>query len=390
MKVTYEIARMKMFLAIMLCLFAISSCISDGDETVVLETGNVQARKMLLGEWKLSSKTVVDEDGIEQSKEDISEEPDLEFTEDGNCKLTYPNGNSVNQKWDLSGDFYSIFISDIRYEIYTLGKNILVLVINYEDYYLKFVYYKLSSPEQNDGEEGEIGGTDDNNPYKPYSARFKVTKIVVDDKDTYTFEYDGRGRIMRYKTPSKTYTFTYDDTTVYLRLNGKIVNTGFIGTNGYLTKMWNGTDANDGLSTFTYNSNKKLSKLVYQRGSTNQSWTPTYVSGHITSLYGDNSHTFSYFSDDDNISSVDLDGFISGMYQWEWFMHDSEVIWGLFDFYATRAFEFLSTETTAQWNNKYTYYWGERENEPNLTITQVRKGLNSNFTKTYKIYWEVK
>ena len=39
MKVTYIIARMKMFLAIMLCLFAISSCISDGDETVVLETG---------------------------------------------------------------------------------------------------------------------------------------------------------------------------------------------------------------------------------------------------------------------------------------------------------------------------------------------------------------
>ena len=29
-------------------------------------------------------------------------------------------------------------------------------------------------------------------------------------------------------------------------------------------------------------------------------------------------------------------------------------------------------------------------NEPNLTITQVRKGLNSNFTKTYKIYWEAK
>lgn len=390
MKVTYIIARMKMFLAIMLCLFAISSCISDGDETVVLETGNVQARKMLLGEWKLSSKTVVDEDGIEQTKEDISEEPNLEFTEDGNCKLTYPNGNSVNQKWDLSDDFYSIFISDIRYEIYTLGKNILVLVINYEDYYLKFVYYKLSSPEQNDGEEGEIGGTDDNNPYKPFVTENRISKIVVDDADTYTFEYDAKSRIMKYKTPGKTYTFTYDNTKVYLRFDGKIVNTGFVGTNGYLTKMWNGTDESRGVSTFTYNSSKNLSKLVYQNGSTHTSWTPTYAYGRLASLYSDNSHTFDYYGEEYNDGSVDLNGFLSAMYQWEWFMHDPEVIWGLFDFYGKRSTSLLFTETTAQWNNKYTYYFGERENEPNLTITQVRKGLNSNFTKTYKIYWEAK
>ena len=46
MKVIYVIARMKMFLAIMLCLFAISSCISDGDETVVLETGKQWSMRM--------------------------------------------------------------------------------------------------------------------------------------------------------------------------------------------------------------------------------------------------------------------------------------------------------------------------------------------------------
>lgn len=390
MKVTYVIARIKMFLAIMLCLFAISSCISDGDETVVLETGNVQARKMLLGEWKLSSKTVVDEDGIEQSKEDISEEPNLEFTEDGNCKLTYPNGNSVNQKWDLSGDFYSIFISDIRYEIYTLGKNILVLVINYEDYYLKFVYYKLSSPEQNDGEEGEIGGTDDNNPYKPYSARFKVTKIVVDDKDTYTFEYDGKGRIMRYKTPSKTYTFTYDDTKAYLWLNGKIVNTGFVGSNGYLTKMWNGTSESGGVSTFVYITDMDyymnyLNRVEYKGTGAIQYWKPAYSDGNMTFLYNDGSHNFTYTSSDNNFS-VDLNGFISAMYQWEWFMHDAEVIWGLFDFYGVRSSDMVYQETTSQWNNTFSYYYGERGDDFTLRITQVRKGLNTNFTKIYKVY----
>lgn len=391
MKTIYLMEQMRIYLAAMFCLFAVSSCISGGEETVVLETGNAQARKMLLGEWKLSAKTVVDENGNEISKEDISEDPILEFTEDGSCILKYPNGSDVKQDWSLSEDSYFVSISDIHYEIYTLGKNILVLVIKYKDYYLKFVYYKLSSPEQNsEGEgQGEIGGIDDDNPYKPFASENRISKIVVDDTDTYTFEYDAKSRIMRYKTPSKTYAFIYDDTKVYLRFDGKIVNTGFVGNNGYLTKMWNGTDEGRGVSTFTYNSSKNLTKLVYQNGSTNTSWTPTYTYGRLTSLYGDNSHTFGYYGENYNDGSVDLNGFISAIYQWEWFMHDPEVVWGLFDFYGKRSTSLLSTEATAQWNNNYTYYFGERENEPNLKITQVRKGLNSNFTKTYKIYWEV-
>lgn len=383
MKTTYLLAeRAKMCLFTLVCLFAMSSCISDGDETVVLETGNAQARKMLLGEWKLSSKTAVDENGKEMSEEDISKEPVLGFTDDGSCTLTYPDGNSVKREWSLSDDSYTVSISGIRYEIYTLGKNILVLIIEYEDYYLKFVYHRLSSPEPEEGG-GEIGGTDDNNPYKPYSAHSKVSKIVMDGTDVYTFEYDAKGRIMKYKTPGKTYTFTYEDVKVYLWLDGKIVNTGFVGSNGYLTTMWNGNDATKGVSTFTYNSNKNLGKLEY-KSSTAQSWTPVYSDGNLTSLYSDGSHNFTYTSSG-NTFSVDLDGFISAVYQWEWFMHDAEVIWGLFDFYGKRSQKLLYTENTSQWNNTFTYYWAERE-DFTLRITQIRKGLNTNFDRSYKIY----
>lgn len=206
---------------------------------------------------------------------------------------------------------------------------------------------------------------------------------MVDGTDVYTFEYDAKGRIMKYKTPGKTYTFTYEDVKVYLWLDGKIVNTGFVGSNGYLTTMWNGNDATKGVSTFTYNSNKNLGKLEY-KSSTAQSWMPVYSDGNLTSLYSDGSHNFTYTSSG-NTFSVDLDGFISAVYQWEWFMHDAEVIWGLFDFYGKRSQKLLYTENTSQWNNTFTYYWAERE-DFTLRITQIRKGLNTNFDRSYKIY----
>lgn len=364
------------------CSIAISSCISEGDETVVLETGNAQARKMLLGEWKLFSKTVVDENGNEISKEVIAEDPILEFMDDRKCILKYPNGKNEEQSWNLSDDSYSLSISDLHYEIYTLGKNILVLIIEYEDYYLKFVYHKLSSPEPEEGGGGNVGGMDDNNPYKPYATKSVVTKIVVEG-DTYTFEYDAKGRIMKYNTPSKKYTFTYDDTKVYLWLNDKIVNTGLVGSNGYFSTIWNGSDETNGVNTFTYNSNNKMTKLSY-KGSVTQEWTPSYSNGNMTKLYSDGSHSFTYTSSD-NSFSVDLNGFISAMYQWEWFMHDAEVIWGLFDFYGDRSNNLLYMEKTNQWNNTYSYYWSEGE-DYTLRITQIRKGLNNNFDRTYKIY----
>ena len=386
MKTTYLLLeRIKMSLAILFCLFVISSCISDGYETVVLEKGNTQVRKMLLGGWKLSSKTVVDENGKEISREDISENSMLEFFDDGSCIETFPDGNTMKQDWSLSDDFYSVSISDAHYEIYTLGKNILVLIIEYEEHYLKLIYYKVSSPEPEEEGEGEIGGIDDNNPYRPYAADKKVTKIVVDGSNTYTFGYDSKGRIMRYKTPSKTYTFTYDDTKVYLWFNGKIVNTGLVGSNGYLTTIWEGYDASRGVSTFTYNSNKNISKLEYE-GNVTQIWTPIYSGGNMERLYSDGSHNFTYHSSLDNYLNIDLNGFISAMYQWEWFMHDAEVIWGLFDFYGKRSVDFLSKEKTNQWTNSFDYYWAERDDLFALRITQMRTGLNANFNRKYEIY----
>lgn len=381
MKTMHVAKQMKIYLAAILCLFAVSSCISEGDETVVLEKGNVQPRKMLLGEWKLSSKSAVDDDGQEQSEETISEEPVLEFTDDGNCTFKYPEGKTVVNKWSLSDDFYTLYISEHDYTIYTLGKNILVLIVRYDRYYLKYIYRRLSSPAT---EEGEIGGTADKNPYTPWSVVNKVTKIVTEG-DTYTFEYDAKGRIMKYTTPSKVYTFTYDDTKVYLKRDGKIVNTGFVGSNGYLTTLWNGADASKGVSTFTYNTNKKVSKLEY-KGSDTQTWTPKYTSGNMTSLYGDDSHTFAYGSKIDNMYSVDLDAFISAMYQWEWFMHDAEIIWGLFDFYGARSTVLMSNEKTSQWTNTFTYSIGGISDDFAISISQFRKGLNTNFDKNYKVY----
>ena len=105
----------------------------------------------------------------------------------------------------------------------------------------------------------------------------------------------------------------------------------------------------------------------------------------LTFLYNDGSHNFTYTSSDNNFS-VDLNGFISAMYQWEWFMHDAEVIWGLFDFYGVRSSDMVYQETTSQWNNTFSYYYGERGDDFTLRITQVRKGLNTNFTKIYKVY----
>ena len=85
-----------------------SGCISDGDETYVLEEPGIEASKMIIGGWRKSNVKVLDEDGnevhnsaIEGSLEEI---PDITFDEEGNYTITYTDGKTETGKWNISDD----------------------------------------------------------------------------------------------------------------------------------------------------------------------------------------------------------------------------------------------------------------------------------------------
>ena len=95
----------KLYISLFIFTLVMSGCISDGDETYVLEEPGIEASKMIIGGWRKSNVKVLDEDGnevhnsaIEGSLEEI---PDITFDEEGHTlteKLKLENGISLMMK----------------------------------------------------------------------------------------------------------------------------------------------------------------------------------------------------------------------------------------------------------------------------------------------------
>lgn len=409
------IGRMVLAACAVLTMYIMSGCISDGEETYVLEEPELTASKMIIGGWKQSAIKAVDENGndVPLSETGVSspeEAPNMEFDDEGNYTITYPDGTTSTGTWNISNDEMYLTIDGESWEIYSFGENKLVLMreiyYNGEYYYILYIYERTSSPET-EPETGNIpglGDTSDNNPYRPYGKNLisKITKDLrfTDGKSTrtvHTFQYDEKSRITEYEvqstdvkgaTETNTFYFIYDDEKVYLYMNDEMINNGTIGTNGYLSTLYT-DDGSVVNSTFTYNSNGQLTKLV----SGTQSWDPSYdYEGNMTSPQsGGDKLDYSY--DIFNNYSVDLNGLFSSCYQWEWFMHFdySGIVFGLFDFYGQRGNRIAwKCQRGSHWTDTITEWRGGRNANPDspdrLTNVQItRTSINNPFTADYKI-----
>lgn len=413
----------KSYVFLFIFALTISSCISDGDETYVLEEPEIEASKMIIGGWNKSSVKILDEDGNEVHnnalESELEEMPDIAFEDNGNYTITYPDGETETGKWNISDDEGYLYLNDTAWEIYSFGENKLVIVYEYlykgKYYYVMYIFDKTSSPSQEEeGGKNEIpglGDTSDNNPYKPWGknlvSKITLTRRYTDDntvnKVVYSFQYDRKSRIIEYTVESYNtlnntvantdkFNFRYDDSKVYLYYNGELMNYGVIDANGYLSTLYEGnsTTAN---STFRYDSD---GYVTYLKTDT-QEWEPVYDDyyGMISPDAGGDK--LSYGIDLFNVASVDLNGLVTTCYQWEWFMHYdySGVVFGLFDFYGKRSERMVQEVRRGNyWTDSFTGGDGIDFSEPFYGILPTmleytRAGLNDSFVATYEIeYYE--
>lgn len=427
----------KICLFALLCIGTMTSCLSDGEETYVLEEPNLTASQMIIGGWKVSEAKILDENGNEvpasslgnefetEFEEELTNAPEVQFDEDGNYTVTYPGnngqgGSSTSGSWNISDDESYLHMGNTDWEIQSFGKNKLVLIRTYYYngmyYYIVYIYIRTSSPETTPGGDGGEGGdgnipglgdVSDNNPYKPYDKNL-ISKITLNrhytDKNTttktiYTFQYDQKSRIMAYTeestnvkgiTETHKFNFTYDNNKVYLYMDGKIINNGTIGANGYLTNLYEGNTSNVN-STFTYDAEGLLTQLKVNGSSSN--WAPSYdYAGNMISPQP-NGDQLNYSHDIFNKYSVNLTGLFTSCYQWEWFMHldYAGVAFGLFDFYGKRGDRIAwRCQRGTHWTDEITDWEGGMNYDPTssdrLTYVQItRTGINSPFVAEYEI-----
>ena len=278
--------------------------------------------------------------------------------------------------------------------------------------------YTPSNEDENENEEDKdevpgLGDVSDNNPYKPWGQNM-VSKITLirkftddntENKIVYLFQYDKKSRIIEYteeiynttnNTVAQTnkFNFTYDDSKVYLYYNGELMNYGIIGTNGYLSTLYEGNSTTVN-STFKYDNE---GYVTYLKTDT-QEWEPTYDYEYYKNMTSptNGSDELSYLMDIFNLASVDLNGLTTTGYQWEWFMHYdySGVVLGLFDFYGKRSNRIANEiKRGIHWTDNCTNSDGINISEPLYGILPTmleytRTGLNNPFVATYEIeYYE--
>lgn len=422
-----KIKHIKQYLSLFIFTFIMSACIPDGDETYVLEEPEIEASKMIIGGWKKSSAKILDEDGNEvhnnELEEKLEEMPDISFDEEGNYTITYPDGKNETGKWDISDDEGYLYINDTAWEIYSFGNNKLIIIYEYyykgKYYYIMYIFDKTYTPSNEDKNEEDkdevpgLGDVSDNNPYKPWGQNM-VSKITLirkftddntENKIVYLFQYDKKSRIIEYteeiynttnNTVAQTnkFNFTYDDSKVYLYYNGELMNYGIIGTNGYLSTLYEGNSTTVN-STFKYDNE---GYVTYLKTDT-QEWEPTYDYEYYKNMTSptNGSDELSYLMDIFNLASVDLNGLTTTGYQWEWFMHYdySGVVLGLFDFYGKRSNRIANeVKRGIHWTDNCTNSDGINISEPLYGILPTmleytRTGLNNPFVATYEIeYYE--
>lgn len=401
----------------------VASCISEGEETYVLEEPDQSASQMLIGGWGGTSVEIWDEDGHEVPEGEIGggildNIPDIEFGDDGEYTITYPDGDTETGSWYTSDDGSEVYFSHDGWEIFSLGKDRLVLVYYfYHDgryYYIVYIFEKTYTPGQEEpvpgGDDDDIpglGDVSDNNPYQPYTKNL-ISKITLvrnygaggETQEIHSFQYDSKARIMEYVVESTTikgleetvkFNFTYDDDRVNLYMDGELLNSGLIGDNGYLSELYEGksTDVN---SWFVYDSHGFLTELSVEGSGSD--WAPSYdYSGNMLSPQpgGDQ---LEYYGDIFNKYSVDLNGLFTTCYQWEWFMHldYSGIVLGLFDFYGLRGPRVAFTcQRGNYWTDEIVDFEGGFDYDPSdmsNPLTRVvieRTGLNNEFIATYEI-----
>lgn len=154
MKTLLSNNKLTVFSFIFILAFLFSSCLSEGEETIALEQGNL--KELVLGQWKIDRVEIYDEDHKYVSDVPTNElnKALITFEENYQGKIQDLNGEISSITWDSSDDNSTFTLDDITMKLVSLGKNVFVLegreTVNSDLYTARYIFKKVSSNNQPD------------------------------------------------------------------------------------------------------------------------------------------------------------------------------------------------------------------------------------------------
>lgn len=369
---------LSMFVSL-LSIMMLSSCNSDGDETISLEYGN--PKKMIVGKWKLGSIYRYVNGTPQQGSSYGKWYPGtiLVFFDDGTYTDSSDDGK-YKHHWRLkdnssdSEPYYGgIRLDYDDYDIGSLGDGHWVLIprgdngggSGYDDdddhWYLG---WDKDGDNDDDDDDNNNGKEPEDQPKTP-EINTLIKKIVKKHSNgynqTWEFTYDSNKRVTKMKTDYFTFSYSYQGNQINVSGYGSGI-VANLNSTGQITTATN--NQSHSKTTYTYDSNGFLKKAHNNYFD----FEVLYKDGYLYSVsqkdnFGTKNYTYER-SIDKNDANLDLNCFIISPI-FENGVVDNMLLFAPFDLFGKRSKTFILTEWTNQ-KMGVNHLWTKRDDNDRI------------------------
>lgn len=328
----------------------VTSCVSDGDETVSLEYGRV--RKMIVGRWKIDKIQRGDDDDWRGFRiRDWEPGTTLVFYDDGTYKDSSDKGDGRMHRWRLKGRDYDdepyyggIILDDDEFDFDSFGPGrwILRWPSGYDDDDDN-PGWRIGLDKESDDPEDEPDPEPDPDPEQEYEYHYLVSKITrsetgyYNDKSEWTFQYDDKERITEFSGNLAGWTYQYVDDIGVVNVDlgyGRYCQ-GELDDDGKLTSV---VVTNQGVKqtyNLSYNGMNRLNAITIPLGNTYKvaleaSWDSDILNSAKYSL---DKFYFTYYFEEKNDANIDLNAFILDLNYLDRWAFGDMIVFTPFGFY---------------------------------------------------------
>lgn len=356
---------------LLLLVILVCACNKDEDTTIVIEDGQPKAATLITGKWKPTKKQFIDKLTGQVIKEEPLNENESsfwEFFKDGTFGKSGNSGERFN--WNVDEDDYTVNFGGEKWSIGTLTKFRMILYLlgkggsgeEDENSLLAYFFDRYGDFEDNDD------GTD------PSVSASKISKITAtttylysanERTDTYTFSYDGKGRISKYSFGASQSPFTYSYEQGQVTVNGSESYRGTLNNDGNIETLQSINTSKTTVATASYN---KLGYLT----SINNTMLKYDTDNNLKSI-----RDLEYkYSKEKNDSNIDLNCLISNCSTTYEYDYSHYSLFAPFGFYGKHSANMIAEEQHGQgWDYYYIYNY-ERDKTGRI-MKIVRKAINN-------------
>lgn len=390
----------KIFILLSLVALA-SACNEEGITTLVIEDGQPNVAKMIIGQWKPNNAEKADKNGNIIERPSITDMPNLNFNENGLGHFgnnDTGNNESNNFVWSVdegeniggSGSGYdekgpSITFNDERWYIFQLTKSLLIIYRVTDQYILIYYYHRVSDYNE------------DNQGTKPNTPTIhRISKIEFNnprfDRHIYTFLYNENGQLKNIKikfgdNEKVTYdiSYIYGNNEILISTNGYNNYKGILNKDGYvqtiLQQESTGEEWNDH-TVFTYNSNGQMA-------TSGEYIIMEYINENRVSVHSYNKNYTIDYSKEENQTIPDLNDFISTFYCASTLSIAKFHPFSVPYIFGKPSKNLILQENSSESCYKYTYKKDEKGRITQVIQTYIDiKGNSSELESTYNITYQ--